>query len=118
MGQIRLITPEQVSISNAQHGEWRAHDGMTFWLTQRATAVLTPAAVTAYSYLMPFASMLLLLIGQPQRMGRHWLPGSLLVVLAIALLLKRDAVNRRPKQHTQSLQLRPAGQVAECFSGA
>jgi drug/metabolite transporter (DMT)-like permease len=76
--------------------------GMTFWLTQRATAVLTPAAVTAYSYLVPFASMLLLLIGQPQRMGWHWLPGSLLVVLAIALLLKRDAAKRRSKQHTQS----------------
>ncbi len=65
--------------------------GMTFWLTQRATAVLTPAAVTAYSYLVPFASMLLLLIGQPQRMGWYWLPGSLLVVLAITLLLKPDA---------------------------
>jgi len=92
--------------------------GMTFWLTQRATAVLTPAAVTAYSYLVPFASMLLLLIGQPHRMGWHWLPGSLLVVLAIALLLKRDAANRRPTQHTQSQQLRPAGQAADCFSGA
>ena len=92
--------------------------GMTFWLTQRATAVLTPAAVTAYSYLVPFASMLLLLIGQPQRMGWHWLPGSLLVVLAIALLLKRDAANRRPTQHPQSLQLRPTGQAADCFSGA
>jgi drug/metabolite transporter (DMT)-like permease len=65
--------------------------GMTFWLTQRATAVLTPAAVTAYSYLVPFVSM---------------------------LLLKRDAAKRRPKQHTQSLQLRPAGQVAECFFSA
>ncbi|MFT6303245.1 MAG: drug/metabolite transporter (DMT)-like permease [Pseudomonadales bacterium] len=72
--------------------------GMTFWLTQRATAVLTPAAVTAYSYLVPFASMLLLLIGQPQHLGWHWLPGSLLVVLAIVLLLMRDATNRCPNQ--------------------
>ncbi len=75
--------------------------GMTFWLTQRATAVLTPAAVTAYSYLVPFVSMLVLFTDQPQRIGWHWLPGSLLVVLAIALLLKRDAANRRPDQHFQ-----------------
>lgn len=65
--------------------------GVTFWLTQRATAVLTPGAVTAYSYLVPFISMLLLFFDQPERMGWHWLPGSLLVVLAIALLLNRDA---------------------------
>ncbi|HET8728610.1 MAG TPA: DMT family transporter [Alphaproteobacteria bacterium] len=69
--------------------------GMTFWLQQRATAVLTPGAVTAYSYLVPFVSMLLLFAGQPQRIGWHWLPGSLLVVLAIALLLRRDAVSRQ-----------------------
>jgi len=75
--------------------------GMTFWLSQRATAVLTPAAVTAYSYLVPFVSMLLLFIEQPQRIGWHWLPGSLLVVIAIALLLKRDAARRRPGQHFQ-----------------
>ena len=68
--------------------------GMTFWLQQRATAVLTPGAVTAYSYLVPFVSMLLLFIGQPQRIGWHWLPGSLLVILAIALLLRRDAIKR------------------------
>ena len=68
--------------------------GMTFWLQQRATAVLTPGAVTAYSYLVPFVSMLLLFIEQPQRIGWHWLPGSLLVLLAIALLLRRDEVKR------------------------
>jgi drug/metabolite transporter (DMT)-like permease len=67
---------------------------VTFWLLQRATAVLTPAAVTAYSYLVPFVSMLLLFIGQPQRIGWHWLPGTLLVLLAIALLLRRDAIKR------------------------
>ena len=54
--------------------------GMTFWLTQRATAVLTPGAVTAYSYLVPFVSMLLLFIDQSERIGWHWLPGSLMVV--------------------------------------
>ncbi len=69
--------------------------GVTFWLAQRATAVLTPAAVMGYSYLVPFVSMLLLLVNQPQRIGWHWFPGSLMVVLAIALLLKRDANNRR-----------------------
>ena len=68
--------------------------GMTFWLMQRATAVLTPGAVTGYSYLVPFVSMLLLFIDQPQRIGWHWLPGSLFVVLAIALLLRPDAIKR------------------------
>lgn len=65
--------------------------GMTFFLQQRATAVLTPGAVTAYSYLVPFVSMMLLFVSQPQRIGWHWLPGSLMVVLAIALLLRRGA---------------------------
>ena len=65
---------------------------VTFWLMQRATAVLTPGAVTAYSYLTPFASMLLLFVTEPQHIGWHWLPGSLLVLLTIALLLRRDAV--------------------------
>ncbi|KJH81776.1 DMT family transporter [Stutzerimonas stutzeri] len=65
--------------------------GMTFFLQQRATAVLTPGAVTAYSYLVPFVSMLLLFFTQPQRIGWQWLPGSLLVLLAIALLLRRGA---------------------------
>lgn len=74
--------------------------GVTFWLTQRATAVLTPGAVAAYSYLVPFVSMLLLLVGQPQHMGWHWLPGSLLVVAAIVLLLNRDAANPQPDQHS------------------
>ncbi len=65
--------------------------GMTFFLQQRATAVLTPGAVTAYSYLVPFVSMVLLFVEQPQRIGWHWLPGSLMVVLAIALLLRNGA---------------------------
>ncbi|MCC8344709.1 DMT family transporter [Pseudomonas stutzeri] len=63
---------------------------MTFFLQQRATSALTPGAVTAYSYLVPFVSMLLLFFDQPARMGWHWLPGSLLVILAIGLLLRRD----------------------------
>ena len=75
--------------------------GLTFWLTQQATSTLTPGAVTAYSYLVPFVSMLLLFIDQPQRMGWQWLPGSLLVVAAIALLLNRDIVNRQSGQHIQ-----------------
>lgn len=64
---------------------------MTFFLQQRATAVLTPGAVTAYSYLVPFFSMLLLFFDQPARMGWHWAPGALTVMLAIALLLRRSA---------------------------
>ena len=67
---------------------------VTFWLMQRATAVLTPGAVTAYSYLVPFVSMLLLFVEQPQRIGWPWLPSSLLVILATTLLLRRDAVKR------------------------
>lgn len=65
--------------------------GVTFFLQQRATAVLTPGAVTAYSYLVPFVSMLLLFFAQPQRMGWHWLPGSMLVLVAIGLLLRQGA---------------------------
>ncbi|MBB3185505.1 drug/metabolite transporter (DMT)-like permease [Halomonas fontilapidosi] len=61
---------------------------LTFWLLQRATAVLTPGAVTAYSYLVPFVSMLLLFVREPERIGWVWLPGSLLVIVAIALLLR------------------------------
>ncbi|MDT8878943.1 DMT family transporter [Halomonas saccharevitans] len=63
---------------------------LTFWLLQRATAVLTPGAVTAYSYLVPFVSMLLLFVRDPGRIDWVWLPGSLLVVVAMALLLRRD----------------------------
>ena len=65
--------------------------GMTFFLQQRATAVLTPGAVTAYSYLVPFVSMVLLFATEPQRIAWHWLPGSLMVMLAIALLLRHGA---------------------------
>jgi drug/metabolite transporter (DMT)-like permease len=65
--------------------------GLTFWLMQRATVVLSPAAVTAYSYLVPSVPILLLLMQQPQLFGWRWLPGSLLVLLAMALLLRRDA---------------------------
>lgn len=64
--------------------------GLTFWLTQRATSVLTPGSVTAYSYLIPFVSMLLLFFQQPQQIGWHWLPGSLLVTFAMFALFYRD----------------------------
>ncbi len=70
--------------------------GATFWLLQRATAVLTPGAVTAYTYLVPFASMLLLLVEAPHRLGWHWLPGVLAVLAAICLLLRRDAAAAGP----------------------
>ena len=61
---------------------------LTFWLMQRATSTLTPGAVTAYGYLVPFVSMLLLFAQAPAQIGWHWLPGSLLVLTAIALLLR------------------------------
>ncbi|WP_372611286.1 DMT family transporter [Halomonas sp.] len=64
---------------------------LTFWLMQRATSALTPGAVTAYGYLVPFVSMLLLFIQSPERLGWVWLPGSLLVVIAMGLLVRRDA---------------------------
>jgi drug/metabolite transporter (DMT)-like permease len=63
---------------------------LTFWLLQRATSVLSPGTVTAYGYLVPFVSMLLLFIQMPARIGWAWLPGSLLVVTAMALLFRRD----------------------------
>jgi drug/metabolite transporter (DMT)-like permease len=65
--------------------------GATFWLMQRATAVLSPATVTAYSYAPPFVAMLLLFINEPGSISWRWLPGASLVLVAIALLLRRDA---------------------------
>lgn len=67
---------------------------VTFWLQQRATAVLTPAAVTAYGYLVPFVSMLLLFPQAPGRLGWEWLPGSVLVLAAMGLLWRDDALSR------------------------
>ena len=63
---------------------------LTFWLMQRATAALTPGAVTAYGYLVPFVSMLLLFVQSPDRIGWVWLPGSLAVLLAMGLLMRGD----------------------------
>ena len=68
--------------------------GVTFWLMQRATAVLSPGAVTGYSYLAPFVSMLLLFVQQPEQIGWQWLPGSLMVLLATAFLLRPEVPRR------------------------
>lgn len=68
--------------------------GVTFWLMQRGTGVLTPGTVTAYTYLVPFISMFLIFAMEPGRIGWHWLPGSVAVVLAIVLLLRRSASGR------------------------
>ena len=65
--------------------------GVTFWLMQRGTGVLTPGAVTAYSYLVPFVSMLVLFVTRPGLIGWHWLPGSVMVIAAIVILLRRGA---------------------------
>ncbi|MAT84418.1 MAG: EamA family transporter [Gammaproteobacteria bacterium] len=63
--------------------------GATFWLMQRASEVLTPAAVTAYTYLTPFVSVAVLIIEEPSLLGWQWLPGSLLVLAALMLLVRR-----------------------------
>lgn len=63
--------------------------GATFWLLQRGTGALTPGAVTAYNYLVPFVSMLVLFVTRPAVIGWQWLPGSLLVIVAISLLLRK-----------------------------
>lgn len=86
-GTLARLTPSDVALV-VYLGVFSS--GITFWLQQRATAVLTPGAVTAYSYLVPFVSMLMLFATRPEMMGWHWLPGSVLVLLAIALLLRRD----------------------------
>jgi drug/metabolite transporter (DMT)-like permease len=65
--------------------------GATFWLMQRATAALSPGAMTAYAYVPPFVSMLLLFVTEPQSISWRWLPGALLVLAAIVLLLRLDA---------------------------
>tara|TARA_R100000365_G_scaffold3395_1_gene11062 strand:- start:5158 stop:6111 length:954 start_codon:yes stop_codon:yes gene_type:complete len=75
--------------------------GVTFWLLQRATGVLTPSTVTAYTYLIPFVSMVIFLAVEPQRFGWQWLPGSVAVVSAIGILHRRSKTARLhsfPKQ--------------------
>lgn len=69
--------------------------GVTFWLLQRGTGVLTPGTVTAYTYLIPFVSMLILFATAPERLGWQWLPGSVAVVLAIVILLRRSVGARQ-----------------------
>ncbi len=85
--------------------------GLTFWLTQRATAVLTPGAVTAYSYLVPFVSMLLLFIEEPQLIGWHWLPGSVLVLFAISTLLRGGIKTEISVSSTLAMALRMRNQA-------
>lgn len=79
--------------------------GLTFWLTQRATATLTPSVVTAYSYLTPFASLLLLLAREPSHVGWRWLPGSGLIVAAMALLILRDMRAHKTPTHAATPRL-------------
>ncbi|MGJ7458146.1 EamA family transporter [Halomonas sp. MA07-2] len=61
---------------------------LTFWLMQRATAALTPGVVTAYGYLVPFVSMLLLFVQSPASLDWVWLPGALAVLGAMLLLMR------------------------------
>ncbi len=64
--------------------------GVTFWLLQRGAAVLSPGTVTSYTYLVPFASMLILFITEPEVLGWQWLPGSGAVILSVILLLRQS----------------------------
>lgn len=72
--------------------------GVTFWLLQRGTGVLTPGTVTAYTYLIPFVSMIILFLTTPGSFRWEWLPGSLAVILAIILLLRRSTRNRHTRK--------------------
>lgn len=76
--------------------------GITFWLIQRGTGVLTPGTVTAYTYLVPFISMLILFVTEPDSIGWRWLPGSVAVILAIVLLLRRSGNGRFQPAFTQA----------------
>lgn len=73
--------------------------GGTFWLMQRATAVLSSAVITAYAYASPFVSMLLLFVTEPQTISWRWFPGALLVVIAMALLVLRNANSESTLAH-------------------
>ncbi|MCW4153573.1 DMT family transporter [Halomonas sp. 18H] len=64
---------------------------LTFWLMQRATQVLTPGTITAYGYLVPFVSMLVLFVTLPASLSWVWWPGSLVVLATIVLLWRHDA---------------------------
>lgn len=68
----------------------------TFWLQQHATRLLTPAGIAAYGYLVPFVAMLVMFAGRPEAIGWVWLPGSLLVLLAMGLLLREDLLAHAP----------------------
>jgi drug/metabolite transporter (DMT)-like permease len=74
--------------------------GVTFWLMQSGTGILTPGAVTAYTYIVPFVSMVILFVAEPDQIGWQWFPGSVTVVLAIALLLRRSRTE--PSGQTQA----------------
>lgn len=73
----------------------------TFWLQQHATRLLTPGAIAAYGYLVPFVAMLVLFVTRPALLDWRWLPGSFLVLTAMALLL-RDDLNVHASLHKRS----------------
>lgn len=83
--------------------------GVTFWLLQRGTGVLTPGTVTAYTYLIPFVSMVILFVTTPGSFGWQWLPGSVAVILAIFLLLRRSTAKRRDLEVTRNTPGTSAG---------
>lgn len=70
----------------------------TFWLQQHATRLLSPSGIAAYGYLVPFVAMLVLFSRSPESISWAWLPGSLLVLLAMGLLLHTDLHSRAVTQ--------------------
>lgn len=65
--------------------------GVTFWLVQRGTTDLKPSVVTAYTYLIPFVSMILLFFAEPDLAGWKWVPGSVAVIVAMRILIRRSS---------------------------
>ena len=117
IGLLALIieTPRDIMNMNIRDGALVIYlavfsSAVTFWLSQRATAVLTPGTVTAYSYMTPFVAMLLLFFTEPQQIGWRWLPGSLLVITTIALLLRGA---NRSNTSSRAIDTRSHGNTAQ-----
>jgi len=64
--------------------------GVTFWLLQNAAKVMAPAKLQAYSYLVPFITMIVSMITSSDNMNSAWIPGSLLIIISITAILQGD----------------------------
>jgi drug/metabolite transporter (DMT)-like permease len=99
IGAAGLVVESPGSLLSLNRSDWLilaylgvVSSGATFWLMQRATEVLTPGAVMAYTYLTPFVSIALLIVETPSLLDWRWLPGSVLVLVAIFLLQTPERV--------------------------